>query len=173
VLKLFKFAVVSGLLLLSVDLKADPYPHRKPGLWELTASSIDQRMPPNVSRLCIDAATESALINMGTDAAKSACSKNDVQVSGSNVTADMVCKFGEREVTTHAVTTFTGDSAFHTEANVHFEPPVVGKSDRTTTHDGKWVGPCGPDMKPGDLTTANGIKMNIAPSSEPSSEPQP
>ena len=165
-MKLLKLVIISGLLLLSVDLKADPYPHRRPGLWELTSSPIDQRLPPNVSQLCIDAATESALIDVGTEAVKSACSKNDIQVSGNSITADLVCKFGDHEQTTHSVTTFSGDSAFHTDTNVHFDPPILGKSDRTMTHDGKWVGPCGPDMKPGDVTTANGIKMNIAPSSE-------
>ena len=33
-------------------------------------------------------------------------------------------------------------------------------SDSTAAQEGKWTGPCPPDMKPGDLVTGNGVKVN-------------
>ena len=107
------------------------------------------------------------MIDAGGEAAKAACGKNDVQVKGSRVTADLVCKFGERQQTIHSVTIFTGDTAFHTDSAIHSEPAPAGKADRTSTQDGKWAGPCGADMKPGDIVTSTGIKMNVAPSKTP------
>jgi hypothetical protein len=37
----------------------------------------------------------------------------------------------------------------------------MGKSDSTTTQQAKWIGACPPDMRPGDLVTGNGVKINL------------
>ena len=29
------------------------------------------------------------------------------------------------------------------------------------TIEAKWIGPCKPDQKPGDIVMANGVKMNV------------
>ena len=38
---------------------------------------------------------------------------------------------------------------------------MMGRSSSTTTSKGKWLGPCGKDMKPGDTIMSNGQKINI------------
>jgi hypothetical protein len=68
---------------------------------------------------------------------------------------------GQMRTTTHAVTKFTGDTAYHTEADSKLDPPVAGHGEQIVTQDGKWVGPCPTDMTPGDMTIGNGMKMNV------------
>jgi hypothetical protein len=51
------------LLLVANTALADQLPQRKPGLWQVTMSMQGKTVP--VSRLCIDAATESALEAVG------------------------------------------------------------------------------------------------------------
>ena len=37
----------------------------------------------------------------------------------------------------------------------------VPGNDITLSLEAKWLGPCGPDQKPGDLVMGNGMKLNI------------
>ena len=135
------------------------YPPRKPGLWQM---SVDTgRGPAQTMQYCIDAATDAALMKMGQASMGQACSKFDARRSGTTVTTDSVCNMGNAEVTTHSVTTFTGETATHTVATSHFSPPMPGgMADATMTRDGKWMGPCGPDMQPGDMMI-NGNRMRM------------
>jgi hypothetical protein len=89
------------------------------------------------------------------------CTRNDITVSGAVVTTESECKIGDSTFTTTSTINFTGDSAYHSEVKTHFDPPVLGKSDMTLTQDGKWTGPCPPDMKPGDFVMGNGMKVNL------------
>jgi hypothetical protein len=140
---------------------ADPFPHRKPGLWQTTLILSGTKMPPMVSKFCIDAATESALTNFGQDAMKDMCSKRDVHVVGGNGTIDTVCKIGGSLQTTHTVVSFVANTAYHSEIHSHMVPPLYGKSDSLTISDARWTGPCPPGMKPGDMVMANGMKMHM------------
>jgi hypothetical protein len=140
---------------------ADDLPPRKPGLWQ-----VDMTMPgaPTQMRgmqMCIDATTDAAMYKMGMSASQGACSKNEIHRSGSTVTADAVCKFGDSQMTTQAVTKFTGDTAYHTDIHTKFDPPMMGRSESVMAQDAKWAGPCPPDLQPGDVVMANGMKMNI------------
>jgi hypothetical protein len=124
---------------------------RKPGLW-LVTRTIGPAGAPMTSRMCVDAAT---------DAAAKDCSKNDVKIDGKQITIDAVCTAVGTQMTTHSVTTFTGDTAFHTDITVHYQPPMMGESDATMTQDGKWTGACPADMQPGDMIGASGSKVNL------------
>ncbi len=144
--------------------QADVWPHRKPGLWQMTVSMQGSPMGPMTSKYCIDAATEDALMSMGQNAAKSMCSKNDVHVSGMTGTIDAVCKFGNMTQTSHTVVTFTGNTAYRSETHAHMVPaPQFGGADHITVNEAKWMGPCPSDMKPGDMVMPNGMRMNMAP----------
>jgi len=137
---------------------ADDYPARKPGLWEITMNM--GHSPPRVSRMCIDAATDAEMRDKGMNTVVENCSRRDIYRSGDVLTADTVCRFGTTERTTHTVTTFIGDAAYRTISTSHAEPPTAGRADTAMTVDGKWLGACGPDMVPGDITTPAG-KVNI------------
>jgi hypothetical protein len=137
-------------------------PKRKAGLWELTMSIEGTKAPMPSAKLCIDAATDAEFYKMGAGMSRDACSKRDLKVNGKTITVDSVCSFAaNRTSTTHATTTFTGDTAYHTEVQMHYEPPLMGKSDSAMAQDGKWIGACPADMQPGDMLMPGGLKLNV------------
>jgi hypothetical protein len=68
---------------------------------------------------------------------------------------------GESQMATQAVTKFTGDTAYHTEASTKFTPPMHGREQSIVTQDARWTGPCPADMVAGDMMMPNGMKMNM------------
>lgn len=140
--------------------RAQDLPPRKPGLWQ-----IDMTMPaapgPQQMRMCIDSGTDAEMFKMGMNAARGSCDKPSITRSGSVVTIDSTCKMGETRMTTHAVTKFTADTAYHTEADTRMDPPMPGREAMKITQEGKWVGACPADMTPGDVAMGNGAKMNV------------
>lgn len=152
---------LSALLLLGVSAKADDFPPRKPGLWQIDMAMPGGPMPPQQLKMCIDTATDAAMYKMGMNASEGMCSKPNIVRNGSTLTIDSSCKMGETKATTHAVTKFTGETAYHTDVNTKLDPPMAGHAEQTMTQDAKWAGPCPADMVPGDVTMPNGMKMNV------------
>lgn len=141
--------LTAALILPATTTRADEYPARKPGLWEITTDPKDPR--PMVARLCIDAATEADLLKKGQATKAEICSRQDVHRTGNVLTVDSVCRPMSSEVTSRSVTTYTGDATYSTVITSHFNPPFMGKTDSITTQEAKWLGPCGADMQPGDM----------------------
>ena len=139
--------------------RADDFPTRKPGLWEIATTIAGT---PRTSRLCVDAASEAAMIKKGVATRKDVCTRQEIHRSGNVLTDDSVCRPMSSEVTAHSVTTFTGDTAYSTVVTARYNPPFMGKTDTTTTQEAKWLGPCGADMKPGDMLV-NGRIVHIGP----------
>lgn len=140
---------------------ADDFPPRKAGLWQIDMTMLGGQMPPQQMKMCIDPATDAEMYKLGMNVSQGMCDKPDIHRSGSTVTVSTVCKMGESKLSTQAVTKFTGDTAYHTEANTKFEPPMAGHDQSAVTQDAKWTGPCPADMVAGDVTMGNGMKMNI------------
>jgi hypothetical protein len=136
--------------------RADEPPARKPGLWEVTMSLAG--IPP--TRLCVDAASEAEVNAKSFAVVKELCSKFESHRAGAVYTQDSVCKPANSTQTSHKVMTFRTDIEYTLEATTHFDPPFMGRSETKTTQTGKWVGPCGPDMKPGDMLI-NGNKIHV------------
>ena len=148
-------AVLSGQAL-AVDL-----PQRKAGLWVVTSNSPTGELPSHEMRMCIDASTEAMMANLGTNMPHAACSRNDIRRDGSVVTVNTVCKVGPMQTSTTAVTHFSGDTAYHTDINTTFDPPMMGRASGKVAQDARWTGACPTDMKPGDMIMPDGTKMNI------------
>ena len=141
--------------------RADDFPPRKPGLWQVDMSMAGVQMPPQQMKMCIDPATDSEMYKLGMSASQGMCNKPDIHRTGNTVTVSTVCKLGDSQITTQAVTKFTGDTAYHTDANTKFDPPMAGHDQATMTQDAKWTGPCPADMVASDVVMGNGMKMNI------------
>jgi hypothetical protein len=141
--------------------RADDFPPRKAGLWQVDMSMAGVQMPPQQMKMCIDSATDAEMYKLGMNASQGMCDKPDIHRSGSTVTVNTVCKMGDSRISTQAVTRFTGDTAYHTEANTKFDPPMAGHDASTMTQDAKWTGPCPADMTAGDVMMGNGMKVNI------------
>lgn len=154
------FAMTAALAsIFATAAAADDYPPRKPGLWEVSVHN--PAIPDVTTKMCIDAATDQLFHQFSNNVRSKHCSKNDIKVTGSTVTADSDCTMGGTKVTTTATTTYTGDSAYHVDIKSHFDPPKLGQSDVTITQDAKWTGDCPADMKPGDFDMGHGIRINV------------
>jgi Protein of unknown function (DUF3617) len=136
-------------------------PERKPGLWVVATSSPDSNLPSHEVRMCIDSSTDAMMSSAGTNAMNGACGKNEVKRDGAVVTVVSICRMGDVQATTRAVIHFSGDTAYHSDINTTFNPPMMGRSTATVSQDGKWTGACPADMQPGDIVMANGMRMNI------------
>jgi hypothetical protein len=130
------------------------FPKRKPGLWEITRPMPNAKLPPQVQRVCLDAATDALLYRYGLGVSHDRCSKLDLRNVGGSLQVDAVCKLGGSQMSLHKVISYQGDTSYHEDTSVHYDPPLLGKTgDSKSTQDGKWLGACGADMKPGDLVT--------------------
>jgi len=139
---------------------ADDMPARKPGLWEVTMHMDAANMPTEVTKLCVDTATDAAMQRLATTGSSN-CSKKDMHRAGDVVTSYSVCTFGGTEMSSQAVATFSGDAAYHVDIKTKYNPPMQGHGESTMTQDAKWVGACPADMRPGDVVAPNGMRMNM------------
>lgn len=145
----------------ALGVSLEDLPKRKPGLWEMTIIPAEGQRGPPASKVCIDAATDRELMRFGLGMTEQLCSKRELSISGSVATIDAVCKIGNSQQTSRSTIRYTGDSGYRTEIKAKFDPPFLGKSESTTIQEAKWTGPCPADMKPGDLVTGPGMKINI------------
>ncbi|MGF6350794.1 DUF3617 domain-containing protein [Variovorax sp. W2I14] len=137
------------------------YPVRKPGLWEMqTSDGPGSKGSPQAIQQCIDAATDKILRDMGQGMGKDMCAKQDMRMEGGKLVIDSVCKIGQTTATSQAVMTGDLSTAYRLESKSTYSPPLMGRAGATTVVEARWVGPCKPDQKPGDMVM-NGMKMNV------------
>jgi len=131
----------------STGAAAAEVPQPKPGMWETTMQrDADGKVSkPATLRHCIDAAGYARSRATADEYAKKNCSKNDVHQEGSKWVGDMVCKVGTGTMTSHTVTVFNGENAYHSELTSTFDPATPGHGRSVTTSDGKWTGACNAD----------------------------
>jgi hypothetical protein len=100
---------------------------RKPGLWETWSTGAAGAS--TTTRMCVDAATDAALLKSAMGAGSKGCSKNHVKSDGNQITTDSVCTAGDTQITVHSITTLTSDAAAHAVVTAHYDPPVMGLKD--------------------------------------------
>jgi len=137
-------------------------PQRRPGLWEQRVSNGDF---VQVSRLCVDAATDARLSWWGTQASKDICEKNIASArTDGGWQFSSVCDMGSGGKTTTSGVA-TGD--FNAHYQITAESSTVGAAApqmnglRKMTIDAAWQGPCPADMKGGDMALPGGLKINL------------
>jgi hypothetical protein len=134
-------------------------PKRKAGLWEITMQSDGM---PNMGPIqqCIDQNTDD-LMQQRAKQNKNDCSVMDIKPSGNKVTIHSVCKFEGSTATTDAVFIGAFDAGYKGEMNTRFNPPMHGMSESKMLQEAKWLGPCKPGQKPGDVIMPNMGSVNI------------
>jgi hypothetical protein len=162
--------IASSLLLAAGMATAADAPARKSGLWEITNNMNVGGPQPMATTMqqCVDEKTDKLTEQTGQREAQKNCSKNDVSRSGNKVVVDSVCKFENTTATTHAE--FSGDfgSNYRGDIKTSYNPPMHGMKDSAMTITAKWLGPCKPGMKPGDIVMQGmpgmpqGMKINPA-----------
>ncbi len=157
-------AVAACMVAAALPAFAIDFPARKPGLWEIqTGGSGDSagKSAGHTMQQCIDAASDKALREMGQGIGKDLCSKQELKLESGKLVMDSVCKIGNSTATSHAVMTGDFSSTYRMESKSSYNPPLMGRSEGTAVMQAKWIGPCKPDQRPGDMVMANGMKMNM------------
>ena len=102
------------------------------------------------------------LMQQEAERSKPDCSVMDVKQSGSKVTIHTVCKIEGTTATTDGVFEGSFDTAYKGTMKTRFNPPMHGMSESNMTQEARWIGPCKPGQKPGDVVMPNmgGMDMN-------------
>ena len=138
------------------------YPTLKPGQWEMTTTTDRPGAQPHTSTICFDAALQREMIDIGAGMRRELCSKSDLRQVGAQFITDTECKVGTSVVKSRAVMTMKGDTAYRTEADTTYDPPLLNELRQAkTVVEAKHVGACRDGLVPGDIVTGAGQKINI------------
>jgi len=141
--------------------RADVMPLRKPGLWEMKIVKTGTVLPEMTMQHCTDETTDKQMSTAFSPVAKETCSKRDIAKTATGYVSDSVCGAGGVSVTSHSDVTGDFNSAYTIKSTTHSDKGAGGVHDVTSTIEAKWLGPCKPDQKPGDIVMPGGFKMNI------------
>jgi Protein of unknown function (DUF3617) len=131
-------------------------PARKPGLWEVK-TAIEGNPRGLTVQQCIDEATDQMLQSSAGPFSAPACPDREVKKSDASMTIDSRCTLGGKPASAHAVVSGSFDSAYTmTVTAAGGELPAV-----KMTIEGKWLGACAADQKPGDVMMPGGVKVNV------------
>ena len=148
-------------LLPAIAVCADDMPLRKPGLWEMKIAKTGSVLPEMTMQHCTDETTDKQMSTAFSPVAKEACSKRDIAKTATGYVSDSVCGAGGVSVTSHSEVIGDFNSAYTVKSTVHSDKGAGGVHDVTSTIEAKWLGPCKPDQKPGDIVMPGGFKMNV------------
>jgi hypothetical protein len=135
-------------------------PNRKAGLWEM--KMVSAATPTLTMQHCTDEATDKRMRTSYSPLAKEVCAKNEVQKTATGYVTDTVCDLGGVKMNSHAEITGDFNSAYTVKTIAQQQGgPSGGPRQTEMTLEAKWLGPCKPDQKPGDIMMPGGIKMNV------------
>lgn len=154
---LFVFGLLAACL--AGTASAADMPKRKAGLWEI---SMKMEGNPGMGPIqqCIDKNTDN-LMQQQAEKEKPDCSVMDVKPSGSKVTVHSVCKFEGTTATTDGIFEGSFDSNYKGTMKTRYNPPMEGMAELNMTQEARWLGPCKPGQKPGDVIMPNAGGMNM------------
>jgi hypothetical protein len=158
---LFCLGTVLVAALPAAGARAEDMPLRKPGLWEMKIAKTGSVLPEMTMQHCTDETTDKQMSTAFSPVAKEACSKRDIAKTATGYVSDSVCSVGGGTMTAHADVIGDLNSAYTVKSTVHSDKGAGGVHDVTSTIEAKWLGPCKPDQKPGDIVMPGGFKMNI------------
>ena len=160
----FSIAVIAfvtsvGLSPLAASADELNLPDRKPGLWELSTQPAG--LPKAITtKMCLDQATDKAMMKLGMSISQ--CDQLTMSHDGNDLVIDSVCTVGGAKMKTHAVISGDFQSAY---AMKSVSDRISGASNlpahSEVTQQATWISDCPSDMKPGDMTLPNGMKMNV------------
>jgi len=153
---------VTSLLCSVGSVCAVELPTRKPGLWEIKIKLTGGVMPTAKMFHCTDEKTDREMSTMFNPMRPVACEKRDVEKATSGYTIDSICRFEGKYITMHSDVTgdFTSKYTVVTETKTSDDessPPSI----TNLTLEASYLGACKPDQKPGDVTMAGGMTVNI------------
>jgi hypothetical protein len=152
----FLTVFLAGILFSQLCAGAD-LPKRKSGLWEMKMTGAG--MPGHVSQTCVDKKSDH-LMKQDVEE-KMSCSKTDMRREAGKLIAESVCKIEGSTATTRSVITGDFDSAYRVDSKTTYTPPLADLKEGSVVIDAKWLGPCKPGQKPGDIIIPGAGKLNL------------
>jgi hypothetical protein len=154
-------AVLAAVIAIAAsDSNAQSTPKRKAGLWQQTVTSSGAGIPPTSMSMCTDEKTDDLMNDRAGSSQR--CSQQSASKQGNAFVVEAVCKEGATTIRTRGV--FSGDfsTRYTGELRSTFDPPMHGMKEMTQKIDARWVGPCKPGQKPGDVMVEGmgGMNMN-------------
>ena len=138
------------------------YPTLKSGQWEMTTQSSATGAAPRKTTICLDANTQKRMFETSQGMQKDVCARMEMRRDGATYVMNAECKLGPSTMKSHGVMTMLGDTAYRTESTATFDPPLQpGMKETKTVIEGRYLGACREGMKPGDMITATGEKINL------------
>jgi len=155
--RLSSLLLLVGMIAASAAIAAD-MPKRKAGLWEIKSQMDDMPSGPPI-QMCIDQSSDNLMQQQSKE--KSDCGTPDIKKSAGSTTVHSVCRSEGSTMTIDAVYTGSFDSGYKSDMKMHYAPPQHGMSDAHMIQEAKWLGPCKPGQKPGDVVMKRGsFNMN-------------
>lgn len=152
-------ACVLGLLL---AFGAGAHPKRKPGLWEVRSAGVEAFGMP-ATRFCVGERTDTAQSHLDrSTGARGSCSLGEFVRAGDAWVAESVCREGRSTVVSRAIATGDFESEYRIDTVVVHSPAGAGgrREDREAVV-ARWLGPCEPDQRPGDLVIPGMGTLNM------------
>jgi hypothetical protein len=151
-------ALLAGAGLLD-SAAAQDMPKRKAGLWQQTMSTIGMSAPPTSMTMCTDERMDQLLVDQSQGADK--CKAQSIRREGSALLVEAVCAHQGTTVRTKG--RFSGDfnSAYTGDMHSTFDPPLRGMKEMRQKIEARWLGPCKPGQKPGDVFVEGMGGMNV------------
>ncbi|MBG0809668.1 DUF3617 family protein [Methylosinus sp. H3A] len=147
----------------AVSAVADEMPRRKPGLWSMEFVTQGAPSPTGGVEMCIDEKTDDIMRqNMGDQTQQ--CEKLSFTRDGDKYRVGSICKLDKSVTKTEGVFTGSFDSAYRGEFHITYTPPIHNLASTDLVIEAKWLGPCKPGQKPGDIVMPGlkgGGQMNM------------
>lgn len=155
---------VRAALLVSLALYAADAPAMKEGLWSIHTVSIDNpgnKRSEGTRSLCRNHAYDARIRALAETKQKQSCKPAARTSSANGFTEESECTIQGSVITSKAVTTFTGDTSFHSETHGTYKPALYGIAEMTMIMDQKYLGACPAGMEPGDFMTSDGKVTHV------------
>lgn len=140
---------------------AEELPKRRPGLWQLENSMRGNPSPIGPIEMCVDGETDDIMRQRAGDVAQ-ACEKMSWTKDGDKLIVKSICRFGQTKATTEATFSGSFESNYNADLHITYAPPIHGMAAADMTMAAKWLGPCKPGQKGGDII-APGLGAASAP----------
>lgn len=140
----------------------EPFPKRKPGLWEVRSAGAQAAgLPP--TRFCVGDGTDSESSHLDRSVGeRGACTLGAFRRAGSAWLAESVCREGRTRVVSRAIASGDFDAEYRIDTLVQYDPPLGGvrREDKEAVV-ARLLGPCEPGQKPGDMVVPGMGTLNM------------
>jgi hypothetical protein len=139
-----------GLSFIGSAALAEEPPRRKSGLWRIEQSMGGMPSPMGAIETCVDEKTDD-LTRQRLSEREQKCEQSSFTREGGAFRVHSVCKFENTVATMDGKFTGSFDKAYRSEMHISYSPPLHGLGSTDMVMDAKWLGPCKPGQKAGDI----------------------